>query len=127
MQFKERADIARGTIGVGAPLEVALFAIVIAALTIFATLATPQFRKAMPKWKIIMGVFLWSACWIAVSLIVDVLLYLSTYVASFVESGYFVALGTVAVWLFVYSVFLTLLCAHQVARQMLGIAMLPPS
>jgi len=81
----------------------------------------------MPKWPIIMGVFLWSASWIAVSLLVDVLLYLSTYVASFVTTDYFVAIGIFAAWLFAYCVLLTLLCAHQVARLMLGIAMMPPS
>lgn len=124
MPFDKRAEIARGIISISAPVGVGLLAIVIATLTLFALLANEEFRRMMPRWGLVLGSFLWSVTAVIVTLLFSLAFLVGTYVGSFVASKFYVPLGALGIGLTVYSVLLTLLGAENIARQIIGMAML---
>jgi hypothetical protein len=101
----DRATVAREMITLGAPIAVALIAILVAGFALFSSLVDVDFRKAMGKnMPYVSAAFLYSITIASLALIADVLLFAGSFIDSSVRSWMFWWVSQLAFFGFAYTV-----------------------
>jgi hypothetical protein len=90
LPLASRADIVRGAIGLCVPITIGLLAIVVAAYTIFSTLATEEFRESLEEnYEYLTSFFFMAMSATLFTMVYSVILFLLSYTPTVTETNQF--------------------------------------
>lgn len=121
IDYTSRADLTRQMLTLGAPIGIALLAILVAGFTLFAMLANSEFRRTMGSgMPYVTGAFLYSISIAASSLMIDVFLFAFTFVPTLVDGPGFWLMGQIAFFGFIYTVTVVMQASYELTLIILG-------
>ena len=121
MPYAERANIVRQAVSVGTPLLLGFLAITVASLALYASASTKEFMQQFTAHGMITKTFHWTIVVSTVVIMYAFVLFLSTFIAAFVDTSWFYTLAIIGLGLFYYVGCLVLGVAYNVTMQLLAL------